>query len=235
MGFDTLRTRYLTEDELKMIYRKIAKLHAVSFMLSQTEDHEIVTKYDEGIFTNSTIMTTDFMSKGIHNFIDLLAKHKEFRPYLDKVKALQPDMAKQCQNLYKAFKLNRKERDIFVLNHGDFHLKNLMFKFNNENLAEDLIMVDYQLCVFAPINIDLIYSIYMMMSPEFRLKRNEFLHYYFEEFLRVLKLINFKGELPKYSDFQMANLKYRHFGKFFIIFVLIEISIVIYFWFQCYF
>ncbi|KAM7363920.1 uncharacterized protein ACRADG_000641 [Cochliomyia hominivorax] len=211
-GYDILRTRYLSAEELQLIYRKVAKLHAVSYMLGQSEDHECVTKYNEGIFCNSAVMKMDFMSKGIFNFLDLLEKHPDLHIYLEKVKALQPEIAENCKQLYNAFKLQSK--DIFVLNHGDFHLKNLMFKFNSENLAEDLIMVDYQISCFAPVNIDLIYSQYMMMQPKFRLRRNEFMHYYFEEFLRVLKKIHFNGELPKYSDFQIANLKYRHFSLF---------------------
>ncbi|XP_037822894.1 uncharacterized protein LOC119611402 [Lucilia sericata] len=214
-GYDTLRTRYLTQEELHMIYRKVAKLHAVSFMLGQSEeDHVSVTKYEEGIFSSSAIMEMDFMSGGIFKFIEMLSQHKELKVYLDKVKAMQPDMHARCKALYNAYKLNKTQKEIFVLNHGDFHMKNLMFKFNSEQQAEDLIMVDYQICCFAPLSIDLIYSQYMMMSPEFRLRRNEFMQYYFTEFIRVLKKINYEGELPKYSDFQIANLRYRHFALF---------------------
>lgn len=214
LGYDTLRTRYLTEQELHMIYRKVAKLHAVSFMLGQSEDHEYVTKFDEGIFSNSALICMDLITGGIHKFIQLLSKHEEFQIYLEKVKAMQPELMTTCKSLYNAYKLDKSKKQIFVLNHGDFHMKNLMFKFNSENQAEDLIMVDYQICCYAPLTIDLIYSQYMMMRPEFRLRRNEFMQYYFSEFLGVLKKINYQGELPRYSDFQIANLKYRHFCKF---------------------
>ncbi|XP_065354374.1 uncharacterized protein LOC135948847 [Calliphora vicina] len=214
LGYDTLRSRSTTEDELQMIYRKVAKLHAVSFMLGQTEDHACVTKYDEGIFSSSAIMKMDYMSQGIFHFIDMLSKHEDLKVYEEKVKALQPEITEKCKALYNAYKLNKTQKDIFVLNHGDFHMKNLMFKFNAEQQAEDLIMVDYQICCYAPLSIDLIYSQYMMMRPEFRLRRNEFMQYYFSEFIRVLKKINFKGELPRYSDLQIANLHYRHFSLF---------------------
>ncbi|KNC24661.1 hypothetical protein FF38_13554 [Lucilia cuprina] len=215
IGYDTLRTRYLTEEELRMIYRKVAKLHAVTFMLGQSEtDHTYVTKYDEGIFCNSAIMEMDLMSGGIFKFIEMLAQHDKLKVYLEKVKAMQPEMNESCKALYNAYKLNSNQKEIFVLNHGDFHMKNLMFKFNCEQQAEDLIMVDYQICCYAPVTIDLIYSQYMMMCPEYRLRRNEFMQYYFGEFIRVLKKINYEGELPKYSDFQIANLRYRHFALF---------------------
>ncbi|XP_023293691.2 uncharacterized protein LOC111676913 [Lucilia cuprina] len=216
-GYDALRNRYLEEDEIKMIYRKIAKLHGVSYMLGRTAEHECVTKYEEGIFCNSTIMAMDIMSRGIKNFIDLLRQHKEFEIYLEKINEMEPEINQNCKDLYNAYKLKKNPNDIFVLNHGDFHMKNLMFKFNDKKQIEDVIMVDYQISCYAPSNIDLTYSQYMLLSPELRLRRNEIMHYYFEEFLSVLKKIKFQGTLPRYSDFQISSLKYRHFSVYLLV------------------
>ncbi|TMW48628.1 hypothetical protein DOY81_006293 [Sarcophaga bullata] len=210
-GFDTIRGRYLNEEELKLVYRKIAKLHAVSYMLGVSEDYESVTQYDAGIFCESVIMSMDLIAKGIFNFIEMLAKHKEFEVYLEKVKALQPEIKETCKALYSAYKSNAGKDHIFVLNHGDFHMRNLMFKLDGNQQAEDLIMVDYQISCFGPSNIDMVYSQYMLMSPELRLRRNEFMQYYFTEFMRMLKKMNFERVLPRYSEFQITGLKYRHF------------------------
>ncbi|XP_065354377.1 uncharacterized protein LOC135948851 [Calliphora vicina] len=215
-GYDTVRGRYLNEDEIKAVYRKIAKLHAVSYMLGHSEQHEEVTKYQDGIFSNSMAMEHDLMANGINHFIAMLSKHEEFKLYYEKVKAMKPKMAKACKDLYTAYKINNNNNkgDIFVLNHGDFHMKNLMFKFSKKNRMEDLIMVDYQISCYAPSNIDVIYSQYMMLSSELRLKRHELSQYYFEEFLKMLKKIKYQGELPLFSDFQIAGIKYRHFAIF---------------------
>lgn len=182
-------------------------------MLGQSEDHEEVTQYQDGIFSTSLIMSNEMMSNGINLFLDALEKHDEFQTYYEKIKLMKPKLLRGCMDLYKAYKLNNGKGDIFVLNHGDFHMKNLMFKFNKRKTMEDIIMVDYQISVFAPSNIDIMYSHYMMLSNELRLKRNHFNNYYFEEFLRMLKVLNYQGELPKFSDFQIAGIKYRHFGK----------------------
>ncbi|KAM7360985.1 uncharacterized protein ACRADG_009021 isoform 2-T2 [Cochliomyia hominivorax] len=214
IGYSTMRERYLSEDEIKVIYRKIAKLHAVSYILGHSEDHEIVTKYDKGIFCNSTIMAMDMMTQGLGNFIKMLENHKEFEIYLDKIKVMQEDINENCKKLYDAYKLDKCESDIFVLNHGDFHMKNMMFKLNTSNEVEDVIMVDYQISCYAPSIIDMIYSQYMLLSPELRLRKNDLMYFYFEEFIRILKKLNYEGDLPKYSDFQITNLKYRHFSIF---------------------
>lgn len=197
-----------------MVYRKIAKLHAASYMLGKSEDHKCVTKFQDGMFCTTAITEMDFMTQGIVSFVNALKKHKEFVKYLEKIEIMKSEMKQKCEELYKAYKLKNCNNEIMVLNHGDFHLRNMMFKLNNEQKIEDLIMVDYQLSCYAPSTIDLTYSQYLIMAPEMRLRRNEFMHYYFEEFLRVLKKLKFEGEMPRYSDFQIAALKYRHFGKF---------------------
>ncbi|XP_065354376.1 uncharacterized protein LOC135948850 [Calliphora vicina] len=214
-GYDTIRGRYLTEDEMKMVYLKIAKFHAATYLMGQSEEPEIVTKYNAGFFCNSTITNLDFVRNGIWNFIEMLSAHEEFAGYLEKVKLMQPHMMKGCMDLYNAHKLNKGQGDIFVLNHGDFHMKNLMFKFNEETgKMEDVIFVDFQMNCYAPSSVDTIYSQFTMMSPDLRLKRNEFMQYYFTEFLGVLKNLNFEGELPRYSDFQIAGYRYKYFALF---------------------
>ncbi|KAM7361866.1 uncharacterized protein ACRADG_012730 [Cochliomyia hominivorax] len=214
-GYKIFRERDLNENEVKLIYNKIAKLHAVSYMLAHSENSECVTKFKEGIFSTSTILAMDVMIQGIFSFINMLEKHeKEFHQYLDKFKTLQPDIKESCKNLYNAYKLNRSDGEIFVLNHGDFHMKNLMFKLNSNQQIEDVIMVDYQISCYAPSNVDMVYSQYMILSPDLRLRRNELMHYYFEEFTRILKRINFQGKMPHYSDFQITGLKYKHYSIF---------------------
>lgn len=217
-----MRDRYLNEDEIKAVYRKIAKLHAVSYMLGHSEDHEGVTKYQDGIFSSSMVMQNELMANGINYFMDMLSKYEEFKIYYDKIKAMEPNLSKVCKALYTAYKLNKGKGDIFVLNHGDFHMKNLMFKFSKKNHLEDLIMVDYQISCYAPSNIDIVYSQYMMLSSELRLRRHELSQYYFEEFLKMLKKIRYEGELPVFSEFQIAGIKYRHFSKFFHLFFLLN-------------
>uniref|UniRef100_A0A1B0GED7 CHK kinase-like domain-containing protein n=1 Tax=Glossina morsitans morsitans TaxID=37546 RepID=A0A1B0GED7_GLOMM len=218
-GYEVIRGRLLTEDEIKMVYAKIAKFHAISYMLAKHEGDEnaaIITAYQDGIFSSSWATSHPMIANGIQHFKTMLAHYKEFYVYLDKVKVMEPTMFAECKNLYRAFKIKQHEtNDIFVLNHGDFHPKNLMFKFNKEsNQLEDVIMVDYQASCFAPSTVDMIYSQYMMLGGELLMKRHVFMQYYFEEFVKNLQTINYRGDMPKYSDLQISSLKYRHFTLF---------------------
>ncbi|KAM7360987.1 uncharacterized protein ACRADG_009032 isoform 2-T2 [Cochliomyia hominivorax] len=215
-GYDTVRGRYLTEDEVKAVYRKIAKLHAVSYMLGKSEDHKIVTQYRDGAFSMSAQIVNDMLNNGINNFIDMLSCHEEFEPYFEKIKKMKPKLKEACKEMYNSYKNNNGQGDIFVLNHGDLHMKNLMFKFNKKTHLEDLIMVDYQISCFAPSTVDMIYSQYMILDPELRRRRHEMMYYYFMEFTRILEKLNYQGEMPQFSEFQMSGIKYRHFTIFLI-------------------
>lgn len=213
-GFDTLRGQSITEDGAKMVYSKLAKLHAVSYMLAHTEDHESVTNYRQGLLNISMPILKEMYKTGYSNFLKLLSTYEEFHMYIDKVKAMQDDVEQACKDLYQAYTLTGgKNGDIFVLNHGDFHLRNMMFKFDSSNKMEDVMFLDYQISCYAPSCVDLVYSQFLLLSPESRWRRHEFNQYYFSEFIRILKKLNFQQALPKYSQFQMTSLKYRHLSK----------------------
>ncbi|XP_013109138.2 uncharacterized protein LOC106088261 [Stomoxys calcitrans] len=213
-GYSAVRGRCLNEDEMKLVYSKLAKFHAASFVLAHSEDSEAITKYKEGFMSISVPFMKDMMTGGMSNFLHLMESHEEFHIYAEKVKEMFKDLPQACKDLFNAVKLPMGQGDIFVLNHGDFHMKNLMFKFNEMNQMEDLIMVDYQISCYAPCNADLIYSQYVLLSTELRLKRHAFMQYYFSEFLRILKKLGYEGEMPKFSQLQISNLKYRHFSLY---------------------
>lgn len=212
MGYNAVRGRFLTEDEVKIVYSKLAKLHAVSYMMGHSEESDTVTQYNDGFMSVSVPLLKEMTATGLENSIKLLSSIDEFSVYAEKLKAMRNDVEHACKDLFNAYKLTNGQDGLFVLNHGDFHMKNLMFKFDNKNKLDDVIMVDFQISVYAPSSIDLIYSQFMLLSSGLRMRRHEFMQYYFSEFSKILKKINYQGPMPKYSEFQIANLKYRHFG-----------------------
>uniref|UniRef100_A0A1I8NX34 CHK kinase-like domain-containing protein n=1 Tax=Stomoxys calcitrans TaxID=35570 RepID=A0A1I8NX34_STOCA len=212
LGYTAIRGRFLHEHELKATYTKLAKIHAVTYMLGLSEDHHLLTNYQDGFMSKKSPIFTEILNNGLRNFIDLLLSHKELNIYVDNIQVMQQEVEQACNDMFNAYSLNKGQSDdILVLNHGDFHIKNLMFKFNEANEMEDMIMVDFQGSCYAPSNLDMTYSQFLLLSPEMRTKRHEILHFYFTEFIRVLKKIDYQGKLPKYSQFQMSSLKYRHF------------------------
>ncbi|XP_075165017.1 uncharacterized protein LOC142237541 [Haematobia irritans] len=212
LGYEAIRGRFLTEDELKSVFGKLAKLHAVSYMLGQSDDPESVTKYQDGFMCKPPGPVKEIIKNGLNNFIELLLSDDELKTFADKIKDIQDEVQQACSDMFNAYTLSKGlGNDILVLNHGDFHIKNLMFKFNDNEQMVDPLMVDFQGSCYAPSNLDMVYSQFLLLSPDIRLKRHKILYYYFMEFIRILKKIEYDGRLPKYSELQISNLKYRHF------------------------
>ena len=139
-GYDTIKGRAMTTDELKSALVKLAKLHAVSFVLAQTENTApMVSHYQQGIFFNDQVLKNDVMYGGYDQFVELLKQHEQLKVYLPKFENLKEQVLEGCKNLYRSYN-NGERQDIFVLNHGDFHIKNLLFKFNRQMECEDVMM-----------------------------------------------------------------------------------------------
>ncbi|XP_011176499.1 uncharacterized protein LOC105208389 [Zeugodacus cucurbitae] len=218
-GFEMMRNRFPTENEMKKIYRKLAKLHAVSYMMAQCEEYKNVTQYQCGICSSDSILEYEMFKSAIHNFIKLLTSQPEVDIYAPKFQAMESEVLRKCHELFCAHR-NGIKTEALVLNHGDFHLKNLMFKFDENSQMQDFIMVDFQLSVYAPPIIDLTYSKYMMCSSLMRNNYNIYLRTYFEQFNQTLRAINYHGDYLKYCELKLSSLRHRHFSIFIISFFL---------------
>ncbi|XP_017476484.1 PREDICTED: uncharacterized protein LOC108366561 [Rhagoletis zephyria] len=214
-GYTVMRNRFPTDDEMKAIYRKLAKVHAVSYAIGQSEDHEVVTQHQEGLFSSEFILEYELFKTALRNFIDLLTTHDEFSEYLPKFQVMEKDILRRCHKLFNVYK-NGIKNEVLVINHGDFHLKNLMFRFDEKSQMQDFMLLDFHLSVYAPPIVDLIYSKYAMCSSAMRDNYDVYLRSYFEQFNETLKLIDYKGELLKYCDLKISALRYRHFTVFII-------------------
>jgi hypothetical protein len=97
--------------------------------------------------------------------------------------------------------------DFAVMNHADFHFKNIMYKYNG-GVLEDLLLIDYQVCTWSSPAIDLIYALYAMASIETRTNhRNELLSLYYATFAETLKKIGYLKRIPSYLDLQLEILR----------------------------
>ncbi|CAD6997577.1 unnamed protein product [Ceratitis capitata] len=209
-GYEMMRNRHPTESEMKAIYRKLAKLHAASYVLGQSEDSEYITQHQNGMCGSELVLEHGIFKNGIGQFIEFLETQQEFQEYARKFQAMKYDILKKSHELFSVYK-NGKQNEILVLNHGDFHLRNLMFKFDENSQMQDFILFDFQLCVYAPPVIDLMYSEYIMCSSESRDKYDNFLRAYFEQFNETLRKINYKDKQLTYYGLKMSSLQYRHF------------------------
>lgn len=86
-----------------------------------------------------------------------------------------------------------------VLNHGDFHSKNVMYTNILGPKESEILLIDFQLCIYGSPAIDLIYAKYLLTSSE---RRDELISYYYEVLSDSLKKMGLKGKIPTFEDLQ---------------------------------
>lgn len=120
----------------KMIVKKLAKFHAANYYL-QTEK-----KYD---FThlNNTYHSIDAVSemlvgKTMKGLVEFLRDQEEFEEFIPALENFRDNHQKMTLKSYEA---NQGPFAFNVLNHADFHAKNVLWKLNKDEKIEDVCVV----------------------------------------------------------------------------------------------
>ncbi|XP_036341060.1 uncharacterized protein LOC118750443 [Rhagoletis pomonella] len=214
-GYDVVRDRPLTEEEVKAAYAKLAKWHAISYKINLEEPHYF-DKFQHGMF-NMSIAKEDLMTGGIKHFVHMLKKTPSLRDYLPYFETLEPILLEKCRAGFAEYRESPQVGAPYVLCHGDFHSRNMMFKHNKgTGELEDVMLLDYQVGYVGPVVNDLIYSKYLMLDETLRLEFPALVYYYFTIFTDTLKKIGFKGQLPKLTEIREQFVRHKYFDFFLI-------------------
>lgn len=129
-GFDMARD-LVPFEQTSLIAKKIAKFHALSYFLKEEQGDKKIGTFTEGMFTESQSSEWQYIDNYFAVLCDLLREwNPEFNIIADKLTAIKGLVNKKMVELFKP---HPKGQGINVLNHGDFHIKNLMFHFDATN------------------------------------------------------------------------------------------------------
>lgn len=238
----------------KIVTSKIAQFHATSFYLNRDleviyrlmyanagayynhkflfQSEGAVSLYKNGLFNMKQSDGLVFMKDNMRLFTEQLKKTSINETYIEKFEKLQENFLKRGESVYDSGK-----NSFNVLNHGDFHYKNMMIKKDNEAIKniffvifENFILInvmkyyhalsfysqlDFQLSVWGTPAIDIFYLLYMIASTETRVNhRAEIVTHYFTEFNATLNKLGFMGTVPSLNEFNIELLKNGFLGKF---------------------
>ncbi|KAL5291259.1 hypothetical protein ACFFRR_010581 [Megaselia abdita] len=198
----------------KKSVEKLAKWHAMSYKMVNDGDRSL-QEFTNNVFTNDKMYESPNFANGFKNFLEMLEKKPEFQKYVAKFKKLLAENPiSKNKATYKAFS-NGDKANLFVLNHGDFHIKNVMFTEKDDGKIDEVLLLDFQLCIWGPAVIDLVYMLYMMLDSESRIhRRNEMIHFYFEKFTEALQKLGFTGNYPKLTDLYKDFITYKDMELF---------------------
>lgn len=217
---DLTKKNYITVDDFKgnwdiaiKAIEKLAKWHAISFKLVNEGNTDLL-KFNKGFFGDAKIREIPMFRDGYKHFIDLLKRHAEFSEYVPKFEKLYAkDHITQAQKVFRA--VSNGCDNIFVLNHGDFHIKNVMFTEKDRGEIDDVMLIDFQICIWAPAANDLIYMLYTFLDNDSRMnRRDEIIYHYFNIFTQTLKMLKYSGDFPKLTDLYKDLITYKDFGKY---------------------
>jgi len=216
-GYAVMRNRSITLEEAKAAYSKLAKMQAVSYKILK-ERPEYFKDYRYGMLTLEQWTEAEFFKEGINHFTDLLKSQEDLHGYINYFESQKPGFLEKLKGIFVEYPDKMNEESIYVLCHGDFHVKNMMFKHHPQSgKFEDLILLDFQLSSINPIVNDLIYSFYLLIDSDLRpVHIEELIFEYHRVFKETLLKIGFKGTIPKLQQITQQMLHYKKW-EFFIL------------------
>lgn len=135
----------------------------------------------------------DFFMMNVKPFLDEIKTWPGYESYAEKIeKILENHNEKGSKTFLPSTGYN-------VLNHGDFHSKNMMYTNLMNPKDAEILLIDFQLCIYGTPAIDLCYAKYMLTNSE---RRDELISYYYEVFSDSLKKMGFKGKIPTFEDLE---------------------------------
>ncbi|KAL5283632.1 hypothetical protein ACFFRR_006099 [Megaselia abdita] len=213
-GFTSSGLEFTNYEEALLSIERIAKWHACSMKLNNEGDMSM-KDYSHGSFNLKNIDKMSIFSNGIQVFNEFLESQEDlvkFRPYFKKMEKTL------LKKVIKTYSDNGRVR---VLNHGDFHCNNVMLKhFNNDRTKpEDVMLIDFQFCVWGPVVIDLMYGIHTFFKLDFRTdinNRDKIIKFYFDHLVETLEKIEYRGEIPTLKDIHKDLVDQSHMEIFFL-------------------
>uniref|UniRef100_A0A1L8DYJ3 Putative ecdysteroid kinase n=1 Tax=Nyssomyia neivai TaxID=330878 RepID=A0A1L8DYJ3_9DIPT len=200
----TARHEPLSYEDTHQLFVKLAKLHALSYYI-QNESILDLTQFNLGLFTTDIVAKFDLLPHSFNSFIDAVKEYGgEFNEIVQKLEALKPVYVSLLKKIYKP---NNNGFGFNVLNHGDFHIRNLLFRYEGDHL-DHISFIDFQICIWATPAIDIYYALYAMATNDVRERQHELLRAYHDRFCLVLTDLGYLKKPPSLLDLHIEILRH---------------------------
>uniref|UniRef100_A0A1L8DYJ0 Putative ecdysteroid kinase n=1 Tax=Nyssomyia neivai TaxID=330878 RepID=A0A1L8DYJ0_9DIPT len=202
-GFSMHADLFNFENTVKIL-KKLAKFHALSFYINDNKySNNLNLPECTGIFLNEkSIGKLQVFFAGLGVLKNIMKEWPGYEEIVEKIDKLIPKFTQKLLDVYKP----TPEPGFNVLCHGDFHLRNMMFKMNGQDINETTFL-DFQLCFWAPPAIDLFYVLYLLGNVEVRDRQNEVLMIYHTELTDYLSRLGCLRQGPSLLDLNIDMLK----------------------------
>ncbi|TMW53363.1 hypothetical protein DOY81_001567 [Sarcophaga bullata] len=186
------------------VLKKLAQFHAASAQYFQ-ENGAYHVLYDKCLSceVDRFVAHRQKMSDIFRKHLGLYGNLEYLETKLKIYSETQPDPF-QLKSNWKTNKFN-------VLNHGDCWSNNIMFQYDQHGQLKDINFIDFQMSRCGSPAQDLIYFLLSSTSLEIKLKHFDyFIHYYHEQLIVHLNLLEYKGDLPSLRDIHVELFKHDY-------------------------
>ncbi|XP_058055646.1 uncharacterized protein LOC131207055 [Anopheles bellator] len=189
--------------EAKPITVAIARFHAASFYLSKNKtDFE---GFQSDVFQRKDPVVEWMFGKNLKAFVDAMRTWEGCEQLVEPLERTVEDCSERLHRIYCCHTPGRAYN---VLNHGDFHSKNLLHRFNDENAIVESRFLDLQACCWSSPAIDLYYLLNTIVHYKVKAShRDDLISLYHQEFTATLKAIGYFGAVPTMLDLQTELLR----------------------------
>ncbi|XP_018370662.1 PREDICTED: uncharacterized protein LOC108766094 isoform X2 [Trachymyrmex cornetzi] len=185
----------------------LARFHAASVAVCEKEPKQ--KEYSKGLFYHRYPPELQaFFIMGIKALADEIANWPEVKKYSEKIAKLSDHVYKIAEDAVKS-----SEDELNVINHGDCHLNNMLFKYDNDGKPIDQIFVDFQMCVYTTPALDLHY--FLNTSPSIDVmenERNTLLSEYLGTLSATMKQLNCKTQPPTMEELKAILKRSANYG-----------------------
>ncbi|KAH8249649.1 hypothetical protein KR032_011106 [Drosophila birchii] len=169
MGYVALPTgtRYLSEDQLNPILKTLATLHACSIAYEREQGKTIGVELKEWLKEVSVDPDVEWYTTGLRAVLAIVATHPDVRNNAKAQEYIAKDLPRYLDNVYYMVNPSPLHRNVFV--HRDAWGANVFYHKEQPQEKRSL-LVDFQLCRYAPPAVDFHLVSYLNLEPSKRKK-----------------------------------------------------------------
>ncbi|KAK0180402.1 hypothetical protein PV327_006046 [Microctonus hyperodae] len=187
----------------------LAKFHASSVAVCEKTPH-YKDMYNKGIFnSNNPPEMTKFFTNGMKSLAKAVAEWPEldesYSKKLMEISEIAYDRASECRK--------RNDNEFNVINHGDFWVNNMLFKYDENGKVIDHIFVDFQLCVYGSPAVDINYFLNTSPSETVLINhKDKIIDIYLSVLTATMKKLGCKTHPPTLADLKKAMRQTELYG-----------------------
>lgn len=196
------RTDGLDMTHAKMVIEKMAKLHAASLIYNKKSDGDLEKTFIRGMFNRQSDGLSPYFLANLQSLASEVSNWKGYEQIASKLQNMRSSLIENGRKVFDA-----TDGYFNCLIHGDLWTNNVMFKYDENNKPEDVLLVDFQMCVWGSPAVDIHYFINTSLNDDLRENhQDELFYFYYTTLVDLLKRLKYSGKIPSLYEFLMEAL-----------------------------